>query len=118
MDPLAEKDNELFTKSERLLQEFRRGKDGFSANDLKELIQKVLHHPEFEAADVDHNMHDRLMNAVEKGTIDVLDFWKDGDGEQEVCLYKRKVEQVLRELLADERLAGTYYVFQILNSYY
>ena len=42
------------------------------------------------------------MNAVEKGTIDVLDFWKDGDGEQEVCLYKRKVEQVLRELLADE----------------
>ena len=42
MDPLAEKDTELLTKSERLLQEFRRGKDGFSANDLKELIQKVL----------------------------------------------------------------------------
>jgi hypothetical protein len=50
---------------------------GFSANDLKELIQKVLQQPDFDAADVDHNMHDRLMNAVKKGTIDVLDFWKD-----------------------------------------
>ncbi len=48
---------------------------GFSANDLKELIQKVLQQPDFDAADVD--LHDRLMNAVKKGTIDVLDFWKD-----------------------------------------
>jgi hypothetical protein len=54
---------------------------GFSANDLKELIQKVLQQPDFDAADVD--LHDRLMNAVKKGTIDVLDFWKDRlwDGE-------------------------------------
>jgi hypothetical protein len=29
-----------------------------------------------------------MMNAVEKGTVDMLDFWKDGVGEQEVCLYK------------------------------
>ena len=40
---------------------------------------------------------------------------KDRDGEQEVCPYKRKVEQVLRELLADKRLAGAH-VFHILNS--
>ena len=42
---------------------------------------------------------------------------KDGEGEQEVCPYLRKVEQVLQELIADECLAGTY-VFHILNSYY
>jgi hypothetical protein len=42
---------------------------------------------------------------------------KDRDGEQEVCHYKRKVEQVLQELLAEERLACPY-VFHILNSYY
>jgi hypothetical protein len=41
---------------------------------------------------------------------------KDRDGEQEVCPYLR-VEQELRELLAEEHLAGTY-VFYILNSYY
>jgi hypothetical protein len=35
---LTEKDTELFTKSKRILQEFCRGKDCFSANDLKELI--------------------------------------------------------------------------------
>ncbi len=49
---------------------------------------KVLHHKDFDAPDVDHNMHDRLMNAVEKSNLDVLVFWKDSDGEQEVCLYK------------------------------
>ena len=43
MDPLMKKDTDVFTKSERLLQEFRRGKDGFSANHLKELIQTALH---------------------------------------------------------------------------
>jgi hypothetical protein len=29
---------------------------------LKDLIQSVLHDPEFNAADVDHNIHERLMN--------------------------------------------------------
>jgi hypothetical protein len=62
--PLAEKDSELFPKSECLQQDFcRRG------NDLNELIQGLFQFctvlsPDFGVADVDHDMHNRL------------DFWK------------------------------------------
>ena len=41
------------------------------------------------------------MRAVEVGEMDILDMWQDGDGEQDVRFFKRKVEIVLHELLAD-----------------
>ena len=44
-----------------------------NARDLKDLIQDVLKHPEFNADEVDHNMHERLMRAVEDGQMDILD---------------------------------------------
>lgn len=97
---------QLFSTSERLLQEYIRGRDGFSAKDLKQLIQDVLHHPDFKASEVDHDMHARLMEAVEEGHIQVHDMLQEGDGEQDLRFFKRPVENVLRELLADERLAG------------
>ena len=51
-------------------------------------------------------MHERLQQAIDIGDIDVTDFWQEGDGEQDVKFFCRKVEKVLRELLSDERLAG------------
>ena len=51
-------------------------------------------------------MHERLMRAVADGEMDIHDMWQEGDGQQDVRFFKRKVEVVLRELLADERLAG------------
>ena len=58
-----------------------------NSRDLKDLIQDVLHNPEFNAADVDHkvirNTHERLMRAVEDGQLDVLDMWQEGDGQQD-----------------------------------
>ena len=95
----------LFTESERLIQEHvKKYKSG--AAELKDLIQQVLHHPAFDAQDVDHYMHERLMRCIEDEDIQIIDLWEEGDGNQEVLLYKRNLLKVLRELISDERLAG------------
>ena len=44
-----------------------------NAVDLRDLIRDVLHNPEFNASEVDHDMHERLMRAVEVGEMDILD---------------------------------------------
>lgn len=95
----------LFTASERILQEFAQEKK-VNASFVKDLIQKVLHHPDFDPTEVDHDMHERLMGAVERGDLEVIDLHAEGDGLQDVRLFKRPVDKVLRELLADQRLAG------------
>ena len=51
-------------------------------------------------------MHERLMAAIEEGDLEVINLKRDGDGEQDVRLFKRPAGKVLRELLADPRLAG------------
>jgi hypothetical protein len=51
-------------------------------------------------------MHARLQRVIDKGDIDITDFWQQGDGHQDVKLFCTKVEQVLLELLSDERLDG------------
>ena len=68
----------------------------------------MLHHPDFDPDDVDHDMHERLMAAIEKGDLEVIDLKEDGDGNQEVRLFKLPAGKVLRELLAYPRpgLAG------------
>lgn len=106
LPPLDLEATQLFNRSERILQDYIRGRDGFSAKDLEQLIQDVLHHPDFSPEEVDHDMHARLMAAVAEGHIQVHDMQLDGDGEQDLRFFKRPVETVLRELLADERLAG------------
>lgn len=95
----------MFTASERLIQDHMKQYKTRAA-ELKDLIQKVLHHPDFDARDVDHDMHERLMKCIEEGDIEVIDLWEEGDGNQDVLLYKRPALKVLRELLSDERLAG------------
>ncbi len=37
------------------------------------LIQKILHHPDFNVDDVDHDMHKRLMHAVALGDFEVIE---------------------------------------------
>ena len=53
----------LCTASERLIQEHLKKYKNGSA-DLKDLIQQVLHHPDFKPDEVDHDMHERLMSAI------------------------------------------------------
>jgi hypothetical protein len=42
------------------------------AAELKELIQQVLHHPDFDPRDVDHDMHERLMRCIKEEDIQVI----------------------------------------------
>jgi hypothetical protein len=79
-------DGRAFTRSERILLDHQKLKR-MSAVDLRDLIRDVLHNPEFNASEVDHNMHERLMRAVEEGEMDILDMWQDGDGEQDVRFF-------------------------------
>ena len=51
-------------------------------------------------------MHQRLMDCIAQGDIEVICLCEEGDGAKEVMLYKRPVLKVLRELIGDERLAG------------
>ena len=76
------------------------------AQKLKELIQKVLHHPEFDPQDVDHDVHERIMGAISDGEIEVHDMWDPGDGCQDVRFFRRPALKVLQELMGDARLAG------------
>ena len=63
-------DSRAFTRSERILLDHQKLKR-MSAVDLRDLIRDVLHNPEFNAGEVDHDMHERLMRAVEEGEMDI-----------------------------------------------
>ena len=94
----------LFTSSERILQNYSRARN-MTATDLKALIEVVLRNPEFNADDVDTNLMKRINRAIEEGKFEMFDKWKEGDGHQEVKFFKRSLEKVIRELMADIELA-------------
>ena len=106
LPPLDEDAAHVFSRSERILQDHCRRHNKHNAGELKDLIQRVLHHPDFNADEVDHDMHERLMRAVEDGDIEVIDMWEEGDGQQDNTFVKRKAVKVLMELLSDERMVG------------
>ena len=105
MPVLNEGASNIFSKSEQILLDFA-NKRFKNASELKELIQDVLHHPDLNLDSVDHDLHERLMRAVEDGGIEIIDMWEEGDGDQDVTFVKRRLEKILRELMADERMAG------------
>ena len=76
----------VFSKCECILLDHAT-KRFMNASELKELIQEVLHHLDFDLDSVDHDLHERLMHAVEEGD------------RCHIC--QRKLEKVLRELMAD-----------------
>ncbi len=69
-----------------------------SSTELKDLIQMVLHHPDLNADEVDHDMQERLMRAplraVEVGDIVVIYLWEEGDRLQDNTFVKRKESNV------------------------
>jgi hypothetical protein len=87
LPPLDADAANVFSRSERILQDYFR-RHNTNAAELKDLIQRVLHHPDINADYVDHDMHERLMRAVEEGYIEVMDMWEDGDGPQDNTFVK------------------------------
>jgi hypothetical protein len=56
LPPLDVDVDNVFSQSEHILQEHVR-KHGTNVAELQDLIQRVLHHPDFNAAEVDHYLH-------------------------------------------------------------
>ena len=93
--PLNEEAARLFTASERILQNYARARTLTGAG-LKALIEDVLRNPEFNADDIDRNMMERLNKAIDDGEFEIFDMWKEGDGHQDVRLFTRNLEKVVR----------------------
>ena len=94
----------LFTASERIMQDFAREKK-LDATFIKDLIQKVLHHPDFDSDEVDHDMHERLMGAIEEGDLQDSDKFKSLISRKMVTgskLFKRPTGKVLGTSLAGD----------------
>ena len=72
---------------------------GTSKAELKDLIQKVLHHPDFDPDQVDHGMHERLMRAIAEEDILIWDKWEEGDGRNNCSFYQRPLKKGLEERL-------------------
>ena len=51
-------------------------------------------------------MLQRLQASIDSSDVQIINMHAEGDGEQVLELFKRPVEKVLRELMADMRLAG------------
>ena len=97
----------LFSRSEEILQDHCKLYTTSKAK-LKDLIQKVLRHPDFDPDQVDHDMHERLMQAtsVEEEDILIWDKWEEGHGRNDCSFYQRPLKKVLEELLSDRLLEG------------
>ena len=65
---LDEDASNVLSKSQRFLL-YHATKRFMNASELKALIQEVLHHPDFDLDSVSHDLHERLMKAVEEGDI-------------------------------------------------
>jgi hypothetical protein len=85
LPPLNADDANVFSASECLIHDhIQKYKTGTA--ELEDLIQEVLHHPDFDVREVDTNMYERLMGCLEAGDIEVIDLWEEGDGNQPVQL--------------------------------
>ena len=80
----------LFTASKRIIQDFASEKK-VDTTFIKDLIQKVLRHPDLDLDDVDHDMHERQMTAIEEGDLEVIDLKEDDAGNQDFRLFRRPV---------------------------
>jgi hypothetical protein len=67
----------------------------------------VLKNPVFNADEVDTDMLKRLQASIDSGDVQIINMHTEGDGEQVLDLLRGPVEKVLRELVADMRLAGS-----------
>ena len=79
-----------------------RWKDG----ELKKTIE-MLRRPEFDSKEVDPNLHKRMQKAVQDGRIKCFNL-REGpaDGDQDLDLWTRELEDVVREIMEDPVFKG------------
>ena len=103
--PLDKEASGIITVSEEIIKAYA-SKHSLNARAINDLIKDVLKNPAFNADEVDTDMLKRLQASIDSGDIQIINMTVEGDGDQVLELFKRLVEKVLRELMADMRLAG------------
>ena len=68
---------------------------------LKKVIA-MLQDPAFDSKDIDPDLHKRMDNAVQDGRIKCFNMREsEADGDQDLDLWAREVEDVVREIMED-----------------
>ena len=67
----------------------------------------MLRNPEFDSKEVDPDLHKRMQKAVEDGRIKCFDL-REGpaDGDQDLNMWTRELEDVVREIMEDPVFKG------------
>ncbi len=62
----------------------------------------ILQNPEFDSKDIDPDLHQRMAKAVDDGSIKCFNLLEGlADGDQDLNLWIREVEDVCREIMED-----------------
>ena len=76
----------------------------------QEELKKVIampQNPEFDSKDIDPDLHKRMDKAVQDGRIKCFNMREsDADGDQDLHLWTRELEDVVREILEDPVFKG------------
>ncbi len=67
----------------------------------------LLQQADFDPTDVDTDLHKRVSAAIQDGFINRFDMRVSSrDGDQDLSMWMRDVEEVVREIMGDTRFAG------------
>jgi hypothetical protein len=78
----------------------------WTAEELKKVIE-MLRQPEFDSQEVDPDLHKRMSKAVEDGRIKCFNMRESNlDGDQDLNLWIREVEDIVREIMEDPVFKG------------
>ena len=81
----------------------------WTVDELKDMIA-LLKRADFDPTDIDTDLHKRVADAIQDGFIRRFDMRvnsRDGDhSDQDLSMWMRDVEEVVREIMRDERFKG------------
>ena len=78
----------------------------WTQEELKKVIA-MLQNPEFDSKDIDPDLHKRMDKAVQDGRIKCFNMREsDADGDQDLHLWAREIEDVVREIMEDPVFKG------------
>ena len=78
----------------------------WTREELKKVIA-MLQDPEFDSKDIDPDLHQRMDKAVRDGRIKCFNMREsDADGDQDLNLWIRELEDVCREIMEDPMFKG------------
>jgi hypothetical protein len=78
----------------------------WTQEELKKVIA-MLQNPEFDSKDIDPDLHKRMDRAVKDGRIKRFNMREsEADGDQDLDLWAREIEDVVREIMEDPVFKG------------